>query len=255
MEYYLIMQAPGVGYELAVATMPCQANGFESSQLYSGRALPAGSLQEPVVVDLEFSDDPLPEFFEHPLIMRDDLIADLRAFGVSNMEVFDCHLVDQQAGRTWFHYKVVNIIGLVDVDVAQAVEEGEAADAGLEGHGECTTDEGRAVVATPGDDGTGEKNSGIEGSGEESSGEEHLAGGNSADQQAKDSSETFVETPGKDLDFGLEIIINQNQAEGLHIFRPRSAPNELMFSQALADYLWEKNTYPHIEFGCPEAFW
>lgn len=56
----------------------------------------------------------IPSFIEHNiLLMRDDLIAAMEAFGVDNLDTYSARITDPDDGTVYSNYKAVNIIGVV----------------------------------------------------------------------------------------------------------------------------------------------
>ena len=51
-----------------------------------------------------------------------------------------------------------------------------------------------------------------------------------------------------------EIVIDEDKAEGLHIFRPDGRMSQIMVSQELKQHLEETGKYKHLEFIAPEDF-
>ena len=95
--------------------MPIQKNGLSQKKLKRGARLKNDEVQEPIIVHLTYPNDVMPEFFEFPLLLRDDLLKDILDFGVDNLDIYGCELIDRESGKVWSNYKVANIIGLVDV--------------------------------------------------------------------------------------------------------------------------------------------
>jgi hypothetical protein len=75
----------------------------------------ADKVPTPIEVHLD-PDEPgvlLPMFERNVLLMRDDMLAVLRACGVDNLQLFDAVVVDPATSKRHTNYKVVNIIGLI----------------------------------------------------------------------------------------------------------------------------------------------
>lgn len=56
-------------------------------------------VEQPIIIALKYPDDVMPEMFESPLIIRDDLLETILDFGVDNVDSYDCHLVNQETGK------------------------------------------------------------------------------------------------------------------------------------------------------------
>ncbi|NOX90994.1 MAG: hypothetical protein GXP18_00660 [Gammaproteobacteria bacterium] len=56
----------------------------------------------------------IPSYYDHKIVlMRDDLIAAMEAFGVDNLDKYTVNLTDPDDGTVYTNYKAVNIIGVV----------------------------------------------------------------------------------------------------------------------------------------------
>ncbi len=115
MTHYFLIETTGDDYQLCEADMPDQKNGLSWDSFYDGARIPGAEVEEPIIVDLDYPEDVMPEFFATPLLLRDDLLQDMLEFGIDNIDTYDCHLVDAKSGKIWTEYKLCNIIGLIDV--------------------------------------------------------------------------------------------------------------------------------------------
>lgn len=114
-------------YKLRDIVMPVQADGTGEEEFDEGRRI-NHSIQEPIVLHLdpiEFEDEEyinMGAMFKPPLVFRDDLLEDLRKFGVDNIDSYDCILRDPKTNEEWKNYKLCNVIGLIDVFDMEASE-------------------------------------------------------------------------------------------------------------------------------------
>ena len=122
MPHYFLMRSPREDYQLCDSKMPTQKNGLERSMLRKGARLNKDQVSEPIIANLRYPDDVMAEMFVVPLMFRDDLVEDLLNFGVDNIDTYECHLIDEKSGKVWKNYKVVNIIGAIDVFDMEASE-------------------------------------------------------------------------------------------------------------------------------------
>jgi hypothetical protein len=80
----------------------------------SGRRI-AEPVPQPIVIDLdpECPGVMLEMYQLEMLIMTEGLVQVLRDAGVDNLQVFDAIIRDPAAAKTFTHYKVVNVVGVV----------------------------------------------------------------------------------------------------------------------------------------------
>ncbi|MBN1501819.1 MAG: hypothetical protein JW982_16800 [Spirochaetes bacterium] len=115
MPYYFLMRSPGGDYQLCDTDMPQQKNGLKENRFIKGSKIKSEEIMEPIIINLRYIEDVMPEFFMFPLVFRDDLLADILEFGIENIDSYKCTLLDNISGKIWTEYKVCNIIGMLDV--------------------------------------------------------------------------------------------------------------------------------------------
>lgn len=74
------------------------------------------AVPQPLVYTLNtrYEGNPKPMYYEKAIpVMRDDVLAALRAAGVDNIQTFDAVLVNPDTGERHVNYKAYNIVGLV----------------------------------------------------------------------------------------------------------------------------------------------
>ena len=120
MSHFFLMERPGGHYQLCDASMNKQDNGLCWGDFIDGAKLRTDQVEEPILVDLRYPEDVMPEIFESPLLISDEFLADLLNFGIDNIDAYECHLIDGESGKVWTNYKLCNIIGLLDVFDMQA---------------------------------------------------------------------------------------------------------------------------------------
>jgi len=54
--------------------------------------------------------------------MTDELLKDMRDFGVDNIDAYSCVVNDTETGEQFTNYKLCNVIGLIDVFDMEASE-------------------------------------------------------------------------------------------------------------------------------------
>ncbi len=114
--YFLIVDYEK--FKLRTIDMPVQSDGTDWSQFDEGVRI-KGTVQEPIRLELDpinYSDYVnMPVMTGIPLVMREDLLSDMRAFGVDNIDAYSTILRDTQSGDEWTDYMLCNVIGLLDV--------------------------------------------------------------------------------------------------------------------------------------------
>ncbi len=122
--YFLIMDLDK-DY-LTGISMRRQANGFSRGRLTDGVKIDPSEVEQPLIAKLKDPEDKMPEMFEVPLVMRPDLLQDIRDFGIDNIQTFKT-LLRSEDGKTEIRdYIAVNVIGLVDVFDLQNSERHES---------------------------------------------------------------------------------------------------------------------------------
>lgn len=114
--YFLVVKYDK--FKLRTIDMPVQANGIKWSQFDEGTRIKE-PVNEPIILEfdpIKHSDYVnLPVMTGTPLVMREDLLSDICAFGVDNIDAYSTILRDIKTGDEWKNYKLCNVIGLLNV--------------------------------------------------------------------------------------------------------------------------------------------
>ena len=124
MPYYFVL-VESDKFKLRSIRMNQQPDGTDDDMFDEGARIDR-PVQEPVQLYLEpiaYVDYVnMPILGEVPLVMTDELLKDLRDFGVDNIDAYSCVVNDTETGEQFTNYKLCNVIGLIDVFDMEASE-------------------------------------------------------------------------------------------------------------------------------------
>ena len=117
MNYFFLIRRQALGDEgqWAKSEMKEQDDGLDDCDFIDGTSLSNREMTLPIHVEIESKSRVVAGLFYYPFTLRNDLIADILDFGVTNLELYDAILVDETMNQTWDNYKVCNVIGLIDI--------------------------------------------------------------------------------------------------------------------------------------------
>lgn len=124
MKHYFLTVAQDE-YEMRGIIMSKQADGTHRGEFDEGVRV-SHPVQVPIEIELEIPDYPeyinIPCMWQIPLVLRGDLLKDMRDFGVDNIDAYQAIIRDPRGGDVLANYFLCNVIGLVDVFDMQASE-------------------------------------------------------------------------------------------------------------------------------------
>jgi hypothetical protein len=118
MKHFFLYIAPnGHDERLVQSDMNKQPSGIKETSFIRGAKIDPELMKDPLIINLDKTQPGcvMPELFEIPLTIRDDLLEDLLDFGIDNIDAYDCILRDHENGKQYTNYKVCNVLGLIDV--------------------------------------------------------------------------------------------------------------------------------------------
>jgi hypothetical protein len=115
MNYFFLSRRRLQNDEWADSGMNRQSNGLRQNDFIKGVSLAAREMELPIRIDISSKNCIIPGVYYFPFTLREDLIADILDFGVTNLELYDAILVDDAMNQTWDNYKVCNLVGLIDL--------------------------------------------------------------------------------------------------------------------------------------------
>ena len=115
MNYYFLSYPILDDDDWADSEMNEQSNGLYQNDFIKGVSLAKREMEIPIRIEISSKNCIVPGIYYFPFTLREDLIADILDFGVTNLELYDAILVDEAMNQTWDNFKVCNVIGLLDI--------------------------------------------------------------------------------------------------------------------------------------------